>query len=209
MEWCIAPIAHHRVKRLFLQTAFQDAGHRMMAVGNGCEALAALRPEPFGLVLLDIQMPEMDGLEATRAIRSQAGEASRVPIIALTAFALPGDEWRFREQAWTATCPCRRASGGLSRRSGGHWRKPVQQRIAEGDAPNDAGAERVRPDWSREGLRPGDRPQRSTRADPPPTSFSTSLRVAIEVSPGVVIANAPWAAPYSTHSWGVLPARKP
>lgn len=40
--------------------------------------------------------------------------------------------------------------------------------------------------------------QRTTRAPPPPICFSTSLRVAMEVSPGVVEARAPWAAPYST-----------
>ena len=51
--------------------------------------------------------------------------------------------------------------------------------------------------------------QRSTRAEPPPTSFFTSSTVAIVVSPGVVIANAPWAAPYSTACCGSLNSMKP
>ena len=87
----------NRMNRLFLQTALRDAGHRVTAVENGREALEALRQEPFDLVLMDIQMPEMDGIQATRAIRALAGEAARVPVIALTAFAIKGDEGRFRE----------------------------------------------------------------------------------------------------------------
>ena len=50
---------------------------------------------------------------------------------------------------------------------------------------------------------------RSTLALPPPTSFSTSARLAMVVSPGVVMASAPCAAPYSTASAALLPARKP
>ena len=51
--------------------------------------------------------------------------------------------------------------------------------------------------------------QRSTRADPPPTSFFTSSTVAMVVSPGVVMASAPWAAPYSTAMWASSNSMKP
>jgi CheY-like chemotaxis protein len=61
-------------------------------VGNGREALAALERESFDLVLMDIQMPEMDGLEAAAMIRAREKFVDkRVPIIAMTAHAMNGD----------------------------------------------------------------------------------------------------------------------
>jgi two-component system sensor histidine kinase/response regulator len=71
------------------------AGHTTVAVSNGKEALAALATERFELVLMDIQMPEMDGLEATRAIRAAEEETGRhIPIVAMTAHAMKGDRDR-------------------------------------------------------------------------------------------------------------------
>jgi len=66
-------------------------------VTNGREALEALRRKPFDVVLMDIQMPEMDGLEATRRLRSADSGVldPAVPVIALTAYAMKGDEERF------------------------------------------------------------------------------------------------------------------
>jgi PAS domain S-box-containing protein len=73
-------------------------GHRTVAVATGREAVAAIRRQVFDVVLMDVQMPDMDGLEASRAIRclEAAGEiaAGRVPIIAMTAHALGGDRER-------------------------------------------------------------------------------------------------------------------
>ncbi len=70
-------------------------GHRVRAVFNGEEALQAWKEEEFDLVLMDVQMPRMDGLEATRRIREQERDLDKsTPIIALTAHALKGDRER-------------------------------------------------------------------------------------------------------------------
>ncbi len=74
-------------------------GHRVTVVQNGIEALAALEREPFDLVLMDVQMPEMGGLEATRAIREREEDTGRhTRIVAMTAHAMTGD----RERCLTA-----------------------------------------------------------------------------------------------------------
>jgi PAS domain S-box-containing protein len=59
--------------------------------GNGIEALEAVRQRPYDLILMDVHMPDMDGLEATRAIRSFSDARGRIPIIALTANAFAHD----------------------------------------------------------------------------------------------------------------------
>ncbi|MCX6627828.1 MAG: response regulator, partial [Candidatus Solibacter sp.] len=72
-------------------------GHHITVVANGREAVAAVRKELFDLVLMDIQMPEMDGLEATATIRqAEAGTGKHLPIFAMTAHALKGDAERCR-----------------------------------------------------------------------------------------------------------------
>jgi PAS domain S-box-containing protein len=75
--------------------ALQKEGHTVSVVSNGKEALAALEVQAFDVVLMDVQMPEMDGLEATAAIRQREKETGRdVPVIALTAHAMKGDRER-------------------------------------------------------------------------------------------------------------------
>jgi two-component system sensor histidine kinase/response regulator len=73
----------------------EKRGYHVTVAANGLEAVAALGREPFDLVLMDVQMPEMDGFEATAVIRAQEREtAAHIPIIAMTAFAMKGDQER-------------------------------------------------------------------------------------------------------------------
>jgi CheY-like chemotaxis protein len=73
----------------------EKRGHKVRVAGNGREALAALETEAFDLVLMDIQMPEMDGLEATAAVRQRERSTGKhLPIVAMTAHAMKGDDRR-------------------------------------------------------------------------------------------------------------------
>jgi PAS domain S-box-containing protein len=71
----------------------EKMGHRVDVAGNGLEAVTAVREIPYAAVLMDCQMPEMDGYDATRAIRRLAGR-ERTPIIAMTASAMETDRRR-------------------------------------------------------------------------------------------------------------------
>jgi len=73
----------------------EKRGHRVTLAENGREAVAAFQSHQFDVVLMDVQMPEMDGLEATAAIRQLESAAARTPIVALTAHAMKGDRERF------------------------------------------------------------------------------------------------------------------
>jgi PAS domain S-box-containing protein len=108
-------------------------GHRARHAANGTEALALLEAEDFDVVLMDVEMPGMDGLEATRCLRQGlAGERNRaVPVLAMTAHALDS----FREQ-------CREA--GMD----GYLPKPVGYRDLAAALAGSAARVRMRgPDW--------------------------------------------------------------
>jgi CheY-like chemotaxis protein len=73
-------------------------GHTVVVASTGGEVLTAWRREPFDLILMDVQMPEMDGLETTAAIRVEERRSGRhIPIIAMTAHAMAGDRQRCLE----------------------------------------------------------------------------------------------------------------
>ena len=78
-----------------LCVVLEKMGHTTVAVENGSEAVGAIASDSFDLVLMDCQMPGIDGFEATRQIRaSSSPHMRRIPIIALTAHALDGYEKR-------------------------------------------------------------------------------------------------------------------
>ena len=82
------------VSQIAVRRMLEKRGHTVLCAGNGREAVDRLAREDVDAVLMDVQMPVMDGVEATRRIRSgEAGEAKKsVPIVALTAMAMKGDQ---------------------------------------------------------------------------------------------------------------------
>ena len=85
-------VAEDNATNQFLMRAVLEAlGHTVIIAGNGAEAVALARKEQFDAILMDVQMPVMDGPTATREIRHLASSAAELPIIALTANAMPGD----------------------------------------------------------------------------------------------------------------------
>jgi CheY-like chemotaxis protein len=112
--------------RMVARAMLVGVGHRVDSAADGAEALAAVEREAYDVVLMDVQMPVMDGLEATRRIRALDSARRRVPILAVTASALP-------EQV--AACH----AAGMD----GHLAKPIDResliaavtRLAGGDTP--------------------------------------------------------------------------
>ncbi len=111
--------------RMVARAMLVAAGHRVDSASDGAEALSAVERESYDVVLMDVQMPGMDGLEATRRIRQLDGSRARVPILAVTASALPDQ---------VAACH----AAGMD----GHLPKPIDResllaaigRLAAGDA---------------------------------------------------------------------------
>jgi PAS domain S-box-containing protein len=82
----------NRVNQRLATRLLEKRGHSVMVAADGHEALAAIEKERFDLVLMDLQMPGMDGFEATAAIRQkEKGTGAHLPIVALTAHAMKGD----------------------------------------------------------------------------------------------------------------------
>ena len=82
----------------FIQRLLDRWNHKISLVGNGREALEVLKNESFDIVLMDVQMPQLNGLEATKAIRIDEQQSkNHIPIIAMTAHAIKGDRERCLE----------------------------------------------------------------------------------------------------------------
>ena len=87
------------VNRLSTKKLMEKHGHKVCCVVNGQEVISLLKDDSFDVILMDIQMPVMDGVEATKRIRKgEAGEKHKnIPIIAMTAYAMSGDKEKFLE----------------------------------------------------------------------------------------------------------------
>lgn len=75
----------------------EKAGHAVRTASDGSEVLPLLREHDFDVILMDVQLPVMDGLQATMGIRAETslGDKSRIPIVAMTAYAMSGDREKF------------------------------------------------------------------------------------------------------------------
>jgi CheY-like chemotaxis protein len=90
-------VEDNAVNRRLAVAMLKKLGCRADVAKDGREALAALDRGDYGMVLMDCQMPEMDGFEATRRIRARPGAPGRIPVVALTANAMDGDRERCLE----------------------------------------------------------------------------------------------------------------
>jgi two-component system sensor histidine kinase/response regulator len=88
----ILVVDDNRVNQRVAQRMLEKRGHRVDVADNGVEAIVAVSRTQYDAVLMDRQMPEMDGFEATRMIRSREGAERHTIIIAMTAGAMMGDE---------------------------------------------------------------------------------------------------------------------
>ncbi|MBK1838318.1 PAS domain S-box protein [Azospirillum sp. YIM B02556] len=92
----------NEINRDIVVTMLHRAGHRVTAVEDGLQAVRLVEEGGFDLVLMDVQMPVMDGVTATRHIRAMPGEAAGLPIVALTGNVMPGHRAEYLAAGMTA-----------------------------------------------------------------------------------------------------------
>jgi CheY-like chemotaxis protein len=93
------------VNQKVVSCLLRKQGHTFTLAKNGLEAVDAYAHETFDAVLMDVQMPGMDGLEATRRIRAMEAGTTRVPIVAMTAHVMKGDRERCQEAGMDSYLP--------------------------------------------------------------------------------------------------------
>ena len=93
------------VNQLFVTRLLARFGHSVEVAGTGAEAVAALERSVYDVVLMDIYMPEMDGITATKTIRRMQSATAKIPIVALTASAMAGDRERYLAAGMTDYVP--------------------------------------------------------------------------------------------------------
>jgi two-component system, sensor histidine kinase and response regulator len=91
-------VEDNAVNQLVALRMLEKRGHKVTVASNGRKGLAALEQRPYDVILMDVQMPEMNGFEATQAIREkERSSGDHMPIVAMTAHAMKGDEERCRD----------------------------------------------------------------------------------------------------------------
>jgi two-component system cell cycle response regulator DivK len=101
MSKCILVVEDQEDNRRILRDLLGNAGFELIEAESGKDALSAVIKKRPDLILMDIQLPQMDGYEATRRIKSNP-EMKEVPVIAVTSYALAGDEAKARAAGCSA-----------------------------------------------------------------------------------------------------------
>jgi two-component system cell cycle response regulator DivK len=99
MVACVLLVEDNEVNRYLVRFVLEKGGFRVITAENGLEAIELARSHRPDLILMDIQMPVMDGYEATVRLKADA-ELQAIPVVALTAYAMPHE----REQAMDTGC---------------------------------------------------------------------------------------------------------
>ncbi|HEX5261949.1 MAG TPA: ATP-binding protein, partial [Phenylobacterium sp.] len=100
----ILAVDDNAVNLLVLDQVLASFGHQVVKAASGAEALSILAVDRFDLVLMDIQMPEMSGVEALRRLHADAGPNRRTPVVALTADVTSGGRQRYLELGFREHC---------------------------------------------------------------------------------------------------------
>ena len=101
----ILVVDDHKVNRRVVRMFLQPEGYVVSEAENGLQALEMLRREPFNLVLLDIHMPVLDGLQTLKKLRSSGETWRNIPVIAVTADAMSGDRERYLAEGMNGYLP--------------------------------------------------------------------------------------------------------
>ena len=88
-------VEDNKINQMVAMTLLEGAGHHVEIAEDGLAALAAAEARPYDLIFMDVQMPRLDGLEATRRLRAGSGPNRATPVVALTANAMEGDRERY------------------------------------------------------------------------------------------------------------------
>jgi len=87
-------IEDNEANRYLMRFILENGGHTVITVNNGLDGVDAANQEKIDLIIMDIQLPDIDGLETTKRIRSSKSDG-KIPIVAVTSFAMPGAKFAF------------------------------------------------------------------------------------------------------------------